>query len=448
MFKKFYNYVQEPVSIAPLIVLRILFGLLMLISTLRFMYLGWIEDQYTSPVFHFSYYGFSWVKPLGLTGMYIVFTLMAISAIGIMLGLFYRVNAILFFLLFTYVELLDKTYYLNHYYFISVMSFLMVLVPAHYYFSVDSTLNPLITHTQVPRWMVGIFRFQIGLVYFYAGVAKLNYDWMVKALPLKIWLPAHDNLFLIGPLLKYPQTAYLFSWFGMVYDTTIPFFLLWRKTRVLAYVTVIAFHWMTGLMFQIGMFPLIMIMITPIFFLTGFHQKVIRILDNLFHYRKETKQKTLIIKKLKHNILLIALCLHFTIQVVFPWRYLLYPGNLFWNEEGYRFSWRVMLMEKAGTATFYVKDTQTGKEGVVVNREFLNAHQEKQMSMQPDMILQFAHFLADHYAKQGVYKPEVRAEVYVTLNAQRSRLLIDPKIDLTKQSNTWLHKSWILPWEE
>ena len=33
------------------------------------------------------------------------------------------------------------------------------------------------------------------------------------------------------------------------------------------------------------------------------------------------------------------------IQLAFPFRYLLYPGNIFWTEEGYRFSWRVMLME-------------------------------------------------------------------------------------------------------
>lgn len=448
MINRFYLYIQAPVSAAPLAVFRVLFGFLMLISTLRFMYLGWIEDQYTNPMFHFTYYGFDWVKPLGVQGMYLVFVGMAVSTLGIMLGLFYRINALLFFLLFTYVELLDKTYYLNHYYFVSIVSFLLVLVPANVYFSVDAVLFPKLLHNQVPRWMVGVFRLQIGLVYFYAGIAKLNYDWMINALPLKIWLPAHDQLFLIGPFLKYPETAYLFSWFGMFYDTTIPFFLLWRKTRFFAYLTVIAFHWMTGLLFQIGMFPLIMILITPIFFPATFHQKVIGFLSKIFYISLPQTRKTLEINAFKRNFLLGILLIHCIIQLLFPWRYLLYPGNLFWTEEGYRFSWRVMLMEKAGTATFYVKDSQTGKEGIVVNQEFLNAHQEKQMSMQPDMILQFAHFLADYYAKKGVYKPQVRAEVYVTLNARKSSLLIDPQIDLTQKQDTWLPKDWILPWKE
>ncbi|MFB0907960.1 MAG: HTTM domain-containing protein, partial [Spirosomataceae bacterium] len=97
-------------------------------------------------------------------------------------------------------------------------------------------------------------------------------------------------------------------------------------------------------------------------------------------------------------------------QLIFPWRYVLYPGSLFWTEEGYRFSWRVMLMEKAGTVTFYVKGAETNREGIVNNLEFLNTHQEKQMAMQPDMILQFAHFLGEYYEKQGVKNPQVRVE--------------------------------------
>jgi hypothetical protein len=136
--------------------------------------------------------------------------------------------------------------------------------------------------------------------------------------------------------------------------------------------------------------------------------------------------------------------LHLLFQLLFPWRYLLYEGNLFWNEEGYRFSWRVMLVEKSGHATFYVRDTCSGREGAVVNRDFLNSHQEKQMSFQPDMILQFAHFLAEHYRQQGYCGPEVRAEVHVTWNGRPSQLYIDPRLDLTKIQDGWRQKDWVL----
>ncbi|MGB4399560.1 MAG: HTTM domain-containing protein, partial [Daejeonella sp.] len=124
--------------------------------------------------------------------------------------------------------------------------------------------------------------------------------------------------------------------------------------------------------------------------------------------------------------------------------YLLYKGELFWTEEGYRFSWRVMLIEKAGYAQFTVKD-RTGKFVVVNNSEFLTVLQEKMMSTQPDMILQYAHILKDHYQKHGFKAPEVYIDSYVALNGRRGRMMIDPTTDLAKQSESLRHKTWILP---
>ncbi|MDL5044661.1 HTTM domain-containing protein [Oscillatoria amoena NRMC-F 0135] len=70
------------------------------------------------------------------------------------------------------------------------------------------------------------------------------------------------------------------------------------------------------------------------------------------------------------------------------------------------------------------------------------------MAMQPDMILQYAKFLAGYYEKEGVYQPQVRAEVYVTLNSRKSQLLINPTVDLSKVKDSWGHKEWILPFDE
>jgi hypothetical protein len=153
-------------------------------------------------------------------------------------------------------------------------------------------------------------------------------------------------------------------------------------------------------------------------------------------------------KKLSNTLLLYLFIIFFSIQIILPWRYLLYDGPLFWTEEGYRFSWRVMLMEKAGTATFYVKDGKNGTNGIVNNADFLNAHQEKQMAYQPDMILQYAHFLHDHFQEMGYQKPEVRAKIYVTLNARPSRLFINPKVNLAQINDSWGQKSWIKPYPE
>ncbi len=442
---------DRPVSIAPLVTFRIVFGAVMVFSVLRFWSLGWIEDHFINTQITFKYFGFHWVQLLPPFWMYLLHALMLLGAIGITVGLWYRLSALLYFLTFTYVELIDLTYYLNHYYFVSITSFLLISVPANRRFSIDCLLNPTIRTHQTPFWTVAVFKLQIAIVYIYAGLAKINYDWLIRAMPLKIWAPANDALPLIGWLFKLKITPYLFSWIGMIYDTTIVFWLSWRKTRWLAYISVIIFHTLTGIMFQIGVFPIVMIGATWIFFSERFHERLLGWLEKSFTKFRYNKILQPIENQSSKNTsrwLVALLVLHFTFQILFPWRYLLYPGNLFWTEEGYRFSWRVMLMEKAGTATFYVKDSKTGREGVVDNGEFLRPHQEKQMAMQPDMILQFAHYLHQYYKTQGVHEPQVRVEAYVTLNAQPSRLLIDPNIDLTQITEDWKPKDWIIHYND
>ncbi|MGB3183289.1 MAG: HTTM domain-containing protein [Cyclobacteriaceae bacterium] len=440
------SYLRRDVHIAPLAVFRVLFGLAMAVSTLRFILLGWIDKQYVDPVMHFTYYGFGWVQPLPGPFMYILFGALLLCSIGVLLGAWYRITAPAFFLIFTYIELIDKTYYLNHYYFVSIVALLLAVMPAHRYLSVDVLRNPALAKERVPFWTIGVFQLQLVIVYFYAGLAKINSAWLLEAMPLRIWLPAQDTMPVIGPLLRETWVAYAFSWTGMLYDVFIPFLLLYRPTRFVAYLAVIIFHSITGYFFQIGVFPLVMIMCTLIFFSEGFHRNVAIGIQKLFTAPRQAHTPSVWnVSADKRRIFTACLLLFFAIQVVLPWRYLLYPGNVFWTEEGYRFGWRVMLMEKAGTATFFVKDSRTGIEGAVVNAEFLNPHQEKQMAMQPDMVLEYARFLAAHYAEQGMSDPEVRAEVWVTLNGRRSRLLVDPEADLASMEDGFGHKTWILP---
>ncbi len=443
------QYLDQPVSIAPLVSFRLIFGSVMLYSTLRFWSLGWIEDHYIDTQITFKYFGFEWVQLLPPFWMYALHLAMVLAAVGITIGFLYRFSAALFFCCFTYTELIDLTYYLNHYYFVSLVSFLLILVPAHRRFSLDAWLRPAIRSGETPRWTLVIFQLQIAIVYLYAGLAKINTDWLLRAFPLRIWVPANDALPLIGPLFSWKLTPYLFSWVGMLYDTTIVFWLMWKKTRLLAYLTVIVFHTLTGLMFQIGVFPLVMIGATWIFFSPDFHERFVGTLEKAFRKRHSGERAYPKWPRLRPTAPALGILLgcFFAFQLLFPWRYLLYPGNVFWTEEGYRFSWRVMLMEKAGTAIFYVTDRSTGRRGVVDNSEFLKPHQEKQMAMQPDMILQFAHFLADHYQEKGVCDPIVKVETYVTWNARPSRLLIDPKVDLTQIRDGWKPKDWILPYD-
>lgn len=137
-------------------------------------------------------------------------------------------------------------------------------------------------------------------------------------------------------------------------------------------------------------------------------------------------------------------------------RYLLYPGDLFWNEEGFRFSWRVMLMHKEGYATFYVVHPRTGGSIQIENARYLSPTQEDQMATQPDMILQFAHHLGKQYAdtvlqfgnqKVHLKNPKVEAEVYVSLNGRPHQLFISRDVDLMKKHYNLYHRTWLEPFQ-
>lgn len=446
--KYLQQYLYGSTSIAGLAVFRLLFGFIMLVSLIRFAAKGWIHELYIRPDYFFTFYGFEWVKPLGPSGMYAIFLLMGLSALLIMLGLFYRYASVLFFLSFTYVELIDKTNYLNHYYFVSIISFLLILVPAHRYFSLDVLRRPALLLRRVPVWTINIFKLQLGIVYIYAGLAKLNYDWLFNAMPLKIWLPAQSHLPVIGPWLNEEWVPYLFSWSGALYDLFIVFFLLNRSTRAVAYLAVIIFHLMTGYLFQIGMFPYIMILSTLIFFPAGFHEKLIQKWTQWWRkVRIAPSPAQPVFYPGRHRFMVAFLSLYFAAQLLVPWRYLLYPGNLFWTEQGYRFSWRVMLMEKSGFITFNIYDPVTGKKEQVRNYDYLTDNQEKMMSTQPDMILQFAHFLKKQYQQKGFVSPVITVDSYVSLNGRRSQPFISPLVNLAEVQESYRPKSWILSFE-
>ncbi len=400
--------------------------------------------MYVKPKLFFPYFGFEWVKAFGETGMYVLFIALAIAALFIALGFLYRISATFFFLAFTYIELIDKTNYLNHYYFISIASFLIIFLPAHRYFSVDAALNKKTGATYAPNYFILIIKFQVFIVYFFAGLAKINSDWLLNAQPLKIWLPAHSEMPLIGTLLTKEWVAYFFSWFGCVYDLAIPFFLFIPRFVRPAYFFVIVFHLATSLFFNIGMFPYIMICLTTIFFTENFHIRIIQVLRSITKANASDEKIVFFPSTKTLKAFSVLFIIHFTIQLILPFRYVMYPGNLFWTEQGYRFSWRVMLMEKAGTAFFYVHDRTTNGEIEVDNKKYLTYMQEKMMATQPDMMIDYAKFLKAEFIKQGFKDPIIRAQSYVTLNGNGSREFIDPQVDLSIQSNSFLkNKDWV-----
>jgi len=255
----------------------------------------------------------------------------------------------------------------------------------------------------------------------------------------------------IGDLVSQEWVQYAFSWVGAGYDLCIPFLLLWKPTRTFAFAAVVIFHILTRVLFPIGMFPYIMIVSALIFFDAGLHKKVVYAFAKAVKYPKALLEATAVWQPpsvKRYKVALVVITIFFCIQLLLPWRYALYPGELFWTEEGYRFSWRVMLMEKSGYAQFKIKDGVTGKRFYVNNADFLTPLQEKQMSFQPDFILEYAHYLRDYFTAQGHQNVEVYVESYVALNGRLSTTYIDPDVNLAIIEESFTHKNWIKPFTD
>jgi len=429
-----WSMINKERSIYPLVTFRILFGGLMFFTSIRFWMQGWVEKLYIQPTFFFKYYNFEWVDMCSQEYIKPLFFVMIITAMFVAIGFFYRWSLAIFLCIFTYFELVDATNYLNHHYLVGLLGFLLLLTPANRAFSFDVWRGAVKPKTTIPQFFIWMIMLQIGIVYTYAGIAKLNSDWIFHALPLRIWLPEHQDLPFVGGLFKHVELAYFFSWFGAFYDCTIFYFLCWKKSRPYAFVTVVVFHLMTYILFNIGIFPWLMITSNLIFFSDQFHQRLYRVSSN-------GNQQFFIVNHKK--ILTFFLGLYFLIQILLPLRHMVYAGSTYVTEIGYRFGWRVMLVEKAGIATFVLKDKTTNRFMEIDNTQYLTSFQEKQMAIQPDFMLQFAQHIA-HENKDLVSDPQVYVNSFMTINGRTSQRYINPNIDLLTENDDWGNKPFII----
>jgi hypothetical protein len=219
-----------------------MFGLILLVECWRFWSKGWIERYYIEPEFLFKYYGFGWVEPWPGEGMYWHFAALAVLSLLILLGLLYRLAAVLFFFAFTYVFLLDQARYLNHFYLVILIAFILMVIPA-----------PRFGAT-APGWSLWLFRLQFEVMYLYAGIVKVNADWL-RLEPMGMWLARRDDWPLVGELLLQDWVVAVASYGAILLHIVGAPLLLVKATRGWVMAIYFAFHLMNHFLFNIGIFP-------------------------------------------------------------------------------------------------------------------------------------------------------------------------------------------------
>ncbi len=268
------------------------------------------------------------------------------------------------------------------------------------------------------------------------------------------------GLFLLGPVIM-PRFVRILMLAGgkpvdgssAFFDLTIIGWLLWRRTRLWAFLIAAVFHLLTWLLFpQIGAFPWLMMGGALIFFPADWPKTLAA------WVRAKGKHRPLSTApgptaapgtargtgSWLPRVAMLAIAVYFLVQVMVPLRHYAYPGNVRWNEEGYRFSWRVLLTEKVGLVEYRVRDPASGQSWRVGPEDYLTPLQAERAATQPDMMLDTAKLIAGDFAVQGYPKVQVYADAFVSMNGREHRRLIDPAADLAGQDHGLAPKEWLL----
>nr|WP_255216254.1 HTTM domain-containing protein [Pseudenhygromyxa sp. WMMC2535] len=433
---------RAPEDGSALALFRVSFGLAVAWDAARYMWKGWAWTHYCEPAFLFHYEGFAWLEPLSASGMAAVYAGMVVAGLMIAAGAFYRVAVVYYFLAHTYAFLLSPAHYLNHAYLISLLAFLLMWMPAHRVLSVDAWRDARLGDRPTPRWPRFVLQAQLTIVYVFGGIAKLNSDWL-HGVPVAQWMQnaAERNPWAAG-LIAAPVFVPFVQWAGIAFDLLIVPALVWRKTRPLAVAAALVFHVSNAALFEIGVFPWLMLGATPIFFAADWPRHV-----PVLGARLGAREPAAVGPASMSRVLVAGIGLWLAIQCALPLRHLLYPGPVAWTEEGHKYAWRMKLRSKKGKLRFRVRDPETGEVWKVRGKGELTKRQRRKMAGQPELILQYAHHIAARERARLGHPVEVRVDAWARLNYRDYQRLIDPDVDLAAVEASLGHAEWIAPFE-
>jgi hypothetical protein len=422
---------KSPVALG---LFRIGFGLIMVYQFYH------IKDYFLNTLVYSNYFikydYFEWVSLTSVENLEVIFIVAQIASFFIAIGLFYRVSSSIVFFIWCYLFFTDQGHNNNHYYLIAMLLFILVFVNANQWGSVKNVKQK---SSLIPEWNYLVIKLLIFIVYFYGGLAKLNWDWL-NGYPLKFWLTGREDLgsFIQGVLEK-DITIYIVSYYGLFFDLVVGFFLFHKKLKYLALALMIPFHISNHFLWPIGVFPWLSIFMTVLFFEKEVSQLIKISRDRVF----------IVSSQIKKTITILFICF-FTFQFLFPFRQHLYVGKTNWHGYGELFSWRMMLTDKQGAVRLRVYDENNRSLGEVSLESYINERQLFKLVYLPKNFVPFCQFIESKIKEDKRNKSLGDIKIYVdafkTINNRPFQRVINPNIELTSIDYSVFEKGgYILP---
>lgn len=441
-FKWFSSVFEGKVNIGSLVAFRIMFGFLSAIELVRYVFLGWVDKYFSPDQLHFNYVGFSWVVPPPGLGMHLIFLVAAACAIGIACGWCYRITSVLFSLLFSYIFLIDKANYQNHFYLILLLSLVLILMPAHAAFSYDAKHRPIIATDHAPKWCLWILRFQFAIIFLFTAIARVDIHWAVYGGEAPSWFNQFiDSLKPTISMLGDDDVLDSVYWGLIALDLATFIGLMWRVTRIYTVLFIIGTNLARATYFDLGVQPWLLIASSLLFLRPEwphFYRRLWpayddRILPQILNHKPVYR----------NFIATVAILAYVGFQLTLPLRHLAYPTELDWSQESSRFSWGIRPKNRFGDVKIYVASSIYQKKTRINLRHYLSEHQIRTMRVWPDLVHDFAFVLRRYYKKQGHQSISVYASVSYSIDGQNFQLLTNPDVNLLAYPRSFLSQQ---PW--
>jgi vitamin K-dependent gamma-carboxylase len=444
MLTRFRTYLLQPIGGQVLGLFRILYSLFMAFEMIYYLKIDLVKNMFVLPSVNFKYDGFTWLTPMSGPLMTALIWLLLLLSLLMAAGVWFKWGARLFATGNAYIFFQDTSLYNNHIYLYILLAWLLSCTHADQFYSMRKK-----TVTLIPRWEQFIFQLQMIIVYFYAGIIKLKYDWLVRQEPARSLSIGFDEHSWLAPLVKNEATIYILTYGGLILDLATPLLLWYRPVRKWAIYVFMGFHLFNANLFDdIAFFPFVMLAGLVIFYEPQELRWLQRWIKPLPQEKKKGSpllppEKTAPLPAVWVKNLFIA---YFIFQLLFPFRGFFLPNQMDWTTIANRFSWRVKADSRGVDEMVFQVYYLNGSVANVDVGTFINTHQIKMMINDPRAVRELALAIKKAVIKQGGQVSAVKARIKLRYNGRPPQYFVDPESDLTKVEYSPFKKlDWVVP---
>lgn len=433
---------SAPIDARALAYFRIVFGVVAVWRMLGYTFGKKLVTNYEAPSILFKHRYFEWIPLLPHGALVSLVWAMLIAGVLVVAGKWARPAAVAYGLGSLYLLMVSLTVYNNHDYLISLLALLCGALPVDHAWVISSKRPSLAT---VPLWSLWLLRFEIGLPYFMGFLPKINADWLFRAQPMRLWLADGRAKVPFGlGWMDHDALAYALSWGGFFFDLLVVPALLFKGTRIIAVLVLAGFHLSNSQMFNIGVFPWLMLFSTPLFFPPSWPEKLR--LTRAKPRRKSARRVSTDTESAETSPAVLAvLALTVLVQVAVPQRHYLYPGVVDWTGDGLFFSWRMKIFDKTGVIDLFLVDASGRVIEIEGDYAALTHKQWEHALHYPQVFLQYVHFVGEALRRRGAPPMQIRARSSISFNGRPRQPLVDEGVDLLSiDLRTPMH-DWMMP---